>query len=378
MTRTSRTIPARLGALVLTLALVAACGDDDTDDASTPTEAATATTAPAAPADTTAAGDEGTPTTATAPSDGGEPLEIAFFSMASANTFAQALTEGLQERAAERGNVEVRVFDGAFDPNVQVSQIEDAIGTGRYDGFVIMPVAGALLVGVVQDAIEAGIAVVATNNPIGEDVDDPEPQVDGLVGSILEDNRGVGRMNGEMAIEACAEFHADDEMCEVVYITGGNTLPLEITKREGFGEALEGSSLEIVAEGEAGFLTDPALTLMQDVLQANPGVDVVVTGGDEMTLGAELAIQDAGREGEVTLIGVGSSSQAVEAVREGRWYATAAFIPFDEGRFAAGMLLDHLDGNPPEDQSVIAQDLIEVGRAITADNADDFAPQWSI
>ncbi|MEO1441832.1 MAG: substrate-binding domain-containing protein, partial [Chloroflexota bacterium] len=116
-----------------------------------------------------------------------------------------------------------------------------------------------------------------------------------------------------------------------------------------------------------------------DMLTANPDIDVIASVGDQMILGAELAVQDAGLEGEVALIGQGGNIDAYEAVVEGRWFATIANIPYTNGRIAGQMALQALDGSlivtsvnmydqsPPYPAS---------GAIITAENAADFTPEW--
>jgi len=307
-----------------------------------------------------------------------EARSIAVFVLGSANQFVKALVEGVNEAATSRGNTTVTIFDGAFDPTNQLNQIQTATATGKYDGYIIMPVFAGMLIQAVEEAIAAGIDVVATNNPLGADVDNYEPQIKGVVGSAVEDNRGVGMAIGKMAIRACETDHPKEAVCEVEYLSGGLKLPLEVTKRAGFDEAIKGSNLKVVAEGEAGFSVDLGLTATQDMLQAHPGIDVVVTGGDEMALGAQKAIDDTKLAGTISIIGVGASSQGVEAVKNGDWFGTAAFQPHFEGVTIAKMLLDNLDGIEPADRSIVMQELIPSGYEVNKDNAANFVAEWSI
>ena len=46
-----------------------------------------------------------------------------------------------------------------------------------------------------------------------------------------------------------------------------------------------------------------------------------------MIVGAEQAVEDAGLTGQIALVGNGGSEIAVEAVRDGRWFGTAATYP---------------------------------------------------
>jgi ribose transport system substrate-binding protein len=67
----------------------------------------------------TAAPDDGAPDVDdTDPADDavadGEPLRIAFFASSSQNDYNQAVYRGVQDAAAEAGNVETDIFDGEF------------------------------------------------------------------------------------------------------------------------------------------------------------------------------------------------------------------------------------------------------------------------
>ena len=69
--------------------------------------------------------------------------------------------------------------------------MQDAIVSDAYDAFVVMPLNGAVLVTPTEEAISAGITVVANWNNIGPDLNSIEPQVEGLtavVGSRLGDS----------------------------------------------------------------------------------------------------------------------------------------------------------------------------------------------
>lgn len=48
----------------------------------------------------------------------------------------------------------------------------------------------------------------------------------------------------------------------------------------------------------------------------------------------------------VELIGGGAGAYAVDAVRDGRWYATFVTLPFDEGLYAADIAIDAARGLP--------------------------------
>ncbi|MEC9198329.1 MAG: substrate-binding domain-containing protein, partial [Pseudomonadota bacterium] len=56
---------------------------------------------------------------------------------------------------------------------------------------------------------------------------------------------------------------------------------------------------------------------MQSMLQANPDVNAVISGNDEMALGAIAALKEAGKLDGVIVGGFDGSPDAVEAVKSG-------------------------------------------------------------
>jgi len=66
-----------------------------------------------------------------------EPKRVAFFAASSQNGFNQAVWEGVKT-AADGLGIESEVFDGEFNAEVQLAQVEDAVASGRFDGFVIL------------------------------------------------------------------------------------------------------------------------------------------------------------------------------------------------------------------------------------------------
>lgn len=335
------------GMLALGL-LLAACGGDD--DEAVDEEPATEEPVTEEPTDEPAQ----------------EVRRIAFFGFAAANSFAQATWSGIEE-VAEREGVEARFFDPNFDSATQVSQIQDAIASGEYDAFIVQSNDGNAVVPAVQEAIEEGIVVVGEFTPIGTRYDTIEPQVDGLI-FVGEPPTENGQTLADMAIEACGDL----DPCRVVYLEGFRALPLDNARTDAFVERLgEAESTELVARVEGGYSQDSGLAAAQDVLQAQQQIDVMV-GSSQAIQGAEQAIGDAGREG-IQLIGNGGSEQAVDAVREGRWFGCYIIAERDAGARAAELAIAAARGEDvPE--SVDTRELQDPYG--TAENLGDFQGQY--
>jgi ribose transport system substrate-binding protein len=263
---------------------------------------------------------------------GGEAKEvkkIAFFGFAAANSFAQATWVGVQDAAKQEG-VEAKFFDPNFDGAKQVSQIQDAIASGAYEAFVIQANDGNAVVPAIEEAIDAGIAVVAEFVPVGTRYDTLEPQVEGMI-FVGEPTTEIGEALADLAIEACEGV----DPCNVAFLEGSKALPLDNARTDAFKARLETvANVKLVASVEGGYSQDTGLKAAQDVLQANDDVDVMV-GSSQAILGAQQAVEDAGLAEQMKLIGNGGSRQAVSNVKTGKWFAAYVFAERSNGEKAA-------------------------------------------
>jgi ribose transport system substrate-binding protein len=333
------------------MVVFAACGDDD---------------------DSSSEGSSGTSSEA---ADSDKPVKIAYFEFSFANTFTQASVEGAKEEAKKQGNVEIVEFDGEANPEKQASDMQDALATGDFDGWMIYQVGPASLA-LSQQAIAKGVKVVGMLVPFGPDPTKPAPQLEGQLAGTYADHGQLGRDLGKLTVEACA----DADPCKVEYLHGYKALPLSAAIKDAFDETIaENPAIKVVAEQDGQYLADPSYTVTQNVLQANPDLNVVVTGGSQMTLGAERAVKAAGKTKQVKLIGSYGSKLGVDAVCEGRWFGETVSLPKTEGMIAVRDIVHAVRGKPLP--FGVAPDLIKefspVGRVITKENCAEFEPEWA-
>ncbi|MDR1294543.1 MAG: sugar ABC transporter substrate-binding protein [Bifidobacteriaceae bacterium] len=257
---------------------------------------------------------------------GGEPIAIAFFGFAKANSFANATFQGIEKYASEVDGT-TEFFDGAFDSAQQVQQIQDATTSGRFNVYIVQANDGAAVVPAIEAALEAGIAVVAEFTPVGTAYDTAEPQVDGVY-SIVDVPADNGRTLATMGKGACDELAADP--CKVAYLQGNAALPLDNTRTESAVAALKDQGATVVDNFQGGYTADEGRAAVQDLLQSHPDVNVII-GSSQAIAGAEALVDTA----TVKLIGNGGSRQAVEAVQAGRWYGTYYADEVQDGYEAA-------------------------------------------
>lgn len=296
------------------------------------------------------------------------PRQVAYLSASSANTWLAASRTAMEEVAAAN-NIEMVEFDAQFDFDRQVSQFQDAVATGQYDGIIITALGGAAHIPDIQDALEADIKVVGLNQVIGEDFTTVEPQVAGMSAMVFEPPYQRGVRLGELTLQACEGMNP----CNVVYFYGIKGIPLDVAVRDGWDATVAGSGVTEVAEAEGQYLgPDVGLAAMQDIIVRTPDIDLVL-GADQSMQGAEIALQEAGMT-DVRILGFGGSQAGVTAVKEGRWWGDLYGAPFTEGKLAMEAMVAALDGT--DSGGVDPSQSVPNRGLMTQANADQFDAQW--
>ncbi|QQA43567.1 sugar ABC transporter substrate-binding protein [Pelagovum pacificum] len=305
-----------------------------------------------------------------------DEINIAYLASSSQNGFNQAIYEGIQKAAEAYGNVSVEIFDGEFSAPTQFTQVEDLVAGGRFDAMIVTPNDTVGIATALEDATAAGMTVAATLFPIGPDLQDMEPQVDGLVTTVASDpSIGAARQAEEVVA-----FCEDKDPCKVVVLIGQLVFPFDNLRYETFQSVLgEHDNIEIVATGEGNYSPETSLTAMQDILQANPDVDAVLSNADQHLMGAEIAIVDAGLDLEsIYLIGGGLNQIAADAIRAGSWDASLAQFPVSMGSAALDAVVDSLNGEEVEtwiDESKLGDSPAVVTKEWLDENPD-FEAEW--
>jgi ribose transport system substrate-binding protein len=307
------------------------------------------------------------------------PVRVAEFTNGFNNIYTVVIMEG-SKKAAEDFGVEVDFFDPNFDTNAQLNQIEDAIVTGKYDIFSIMPLDASVLPPIVDKALAEGITVIAHNNPIGS----PDLYYDrsdkdyGLykntVSYVGHRTINVGKAAGELAIEAL-----DGKPGKVCIISGMFEMQMSIDNNRGFEMAIaDHPEIEIVANQQNMWDRAQATAVMENFLQANDDIDVVYVHDDNSAIGAVLAIEEAGRLDEIKVISLGGMKEGLKAIDEGKLYGSIMFLPYEEGYRSVEYGYKQYQGEKIPGFIDLAYDpkLKGKGIKITKENLNDFEGEW--
>ncbi len=328
--------------------VVAACGGDDDDSATTTA---------------------GTQAATTAASDA-KQARIAYFATHQ-SSYTVAAMKGIEE-AIEAGGATLTVFDANLDPRKQAQQIQDATTSGKFDGFLILPSDGTIAPQV-KAAIDKGIQVASHNIGIG-DPSVQEAQVEGMVVHVGTDITREGKAMGDLVVQACEGV----DPCKVAYLRGVPAMPFDAAKFKVVDDVVKAQdNIELVGEASGGFERGGGLKAAQDLLQKTSDLNVILSHGDTMGLGALQAVERAGTDTKV--IGVGATRQGVENVKSGKFFGTTTQLPINEGRIATEKLLEAIGGGEFSGEGIDAAADQPIGPFITTTTLEkdpSFVGQW--
>ncbi len=213
-------------------------------------------------------------------------------------------TEGkIAEATAEELGYEANVSSHKGDTNTESNQVDTAI-TNQAEAIILDPANADGSIGAVRKAVDAGIPVFIVNAEINQQ---------GLAKAQLVSNNAQGA-----ALGAQQWVQSVGDEAEYVELKGAPSDNNAATRSNGYETVLsQYPSLERVGSDVANWDRTQGYNKMQSMLQANPDVDGVISGNDEMALGAIAALKEAGKLDDVVVGGFDGSPDAVEAVRAG-------------------------------------------------------------
>ena len=259
------------------------------------------------------------------------------------NPFFVTLQEGAQSKADELG-IDLIVVDAGDDSAKQASDIEDLVSKD-ISVLIVNPVDSDAVAPAVEDAVAKGIKVIAVDRVVnGVDVDC----------SIASDNVAGAQMAADYLVELVGEG------TKVAELEGVNGASATIDRGEGFHKVAD-EKLDVVASQTANFNRAEGMSVMENILQANPDVKAVFAHNDEMALGAVEAI--GGKD--IVVAGFDATDDAIAAVKDGTMACTVAQKPDLMGATAVEVAQKLMNGETVEKSMPVEVKLI------TKDNVEE-------
>lgn len=206
------------------------------------------------------------------------------------------------------------IADGQANDNTQVSQVENFLTQG-VDILFISAFEAAPLTPAVTRVMKAGIPVIEMDRKtVGDD----------YTSFVTGDNRAIAKQAGEYAATTLLP-----EGGEVAILEGLPSSSPAIERLEGFKDGIAGNpKLKVVAVQPVDWMQDKAVSVFGAMLQAHPDIKLVYACNDLAAAGAYIAVKQAGKLGQVKIIGTDGlpgPSGGIRAVADGEWAATLVY-----------------------------------------------------
>lgn len=243
--------------------------------------------------------------------------------------FAAAIAKGFGDAAARAGARAV-VLDAKGDVQKQANDIDDLIAQ-KVSGVAVMPLDSVVAQGWVKRANAQGVPIAAVAALVGDPktraIDDVYP---GLVALASQDEVAAGRAAGTLA----ATWLPRGRAARIAIIEGAAGFPEVEQRARGFRLALDAAGVRyrIVASQPGNWTSEGGEAACQNILAAQPDVDLFYNEADDMVIGCARAVRAAGSPAR--LLGVGGSKLAIASIKAGAVDGTVCFKPEALGALA--------------------------------------------
>lgn len=213
-------------------------------------------------------------------------------------------TEGeVAKKTAEGLGYKAIVSAHKGDTNVESTLIDAAITNGA-KAIILDPANADGSVGAVKKAKKAGIPIFLVNAEINER---------GLAIAQLVSNNAQGAALGAIAWQELV-----GDTTKYVEFFGNPSDNNAATRSNGYNTVLsQYPGLKKIAQEVANWDRTQGYTKMQSIMQAQPEINAVISGNDEMALGAIAALKEANRLKGIIIGGFDGSPDAVNAIKAG-------------------------------------------------------------
>ncbi len=288
---------------------------------------------------------EPTPAPAPAPTAAESTPKIGFSALTLTNPFFKIIADKMVESGREAG-YEVIVVSGDQDVNRQTAQIEDFIVQG-VAAIVLNPCDSRAVGTAIQKANAAGIPVFT--NDIKFDGDEGS-----VVCHIATDNYQGGRLAGEAMVRLIGESggkvavidYPDVESCQL-RVKGFREVIDEHNEQPGAAQI----SVATVLNGRGA--RDAGHAAARDAIQAHPDLAAIFAINDPSALGARVALEDAGKEDQVPIIGFDGALEGKRAIRDGLIVCDPIQFPDRMGSMTIDMITRYFDGDDVPEEILI-------------------------
>jgi ABC-type sugar transport system substrate-binding protein len=294
-----------------------------------------------------------------------------------------ASLNGAKLEASKLG-IQLDAFDANNNPQLQSTQIQDAITTGKYKAFWVWGLNDPALTPVINSALAAGIKVASADYTWGTLAQQNTLAADPKFVTTVGQSIGPEATNEENAMNSACQKAVGSGHCNIAFLPGLSNFPTDTVRIDAMTAYYSGKSnytFDVMPPGDYDQTTSQSVA--QTFFTAHKNINVFATFGDQMAAGAMTAMNLVGgyTPGKnIEVIGYGGAKELVAEVKAGTVYATLGLYPASESILGIQYLDDALKGKPvPSVVNIINSNT----RPAIIDQAflqshPNFVPDWTL
>ncbi|WP_382308023.1 sugar ABC transporter substrate-binding protein [Herbiconiux sp. UC225_62] len=249
---------------------------------------------------------------------------ITFVTFGMQYEFIVGLVSTVQQRLEDAG-AEVTIVDGKSDPNLQTTQLQDALAQ-QPDAIIVDPVDPALMTAGIQKANQQGVPVfIVESLPDGVD----------YTSFVGYDNVAAGELGAQTLAEAVGDKGT------VLQLQGGEASKQAQERKEGFDTEMAKHPDITVKDLKTEWTAENANSMTLDAFTTDPDIVGIWSHNDEMIRGAVEALKQLGKTaavgeaGHVAIVGHDGTPLALDRIRDGVQDASVVYDAIEMGNITA-------------------------------------------
>lgn len=243
--------------------------------------------------------------------------------------FFNQMNEGAQQAADEAG-VELTIFNANDDPVQQNQAVQNFVQQG-FDAVIVVAIDVEGIKPAVQQAAGAGLKVIA----VDAIVDDPAVNV-----QVGVDNAAAGKQIGDF-VNTYAE---DNGIQPSIGVVGALNSYIQNVRKDSFADTVTKAGAQIVQTVDGKNTQEGAATAAENMLTAQPGMNIVYATGEPALLGTVAAVQSNGAANRLKVFGWDLTEQAIDGIDAGFVAGVVQQDPKTEGVEAVKAVKTLVDG----------------------------------
>lgn len=284
------------------------------------------------------------------------------------DNYAAAATRGFSDEA-KKVNVDVVSMPANGDIQKMIAAVNDAV-VQKLNGVAIFPMDAVVGMSWVDKLVQHGIATASSGTNIGDPKEHgPTWVYPGLAAVVVADLVEAGRVAAKLSLPLLPK----DGQAKIAIVQGAPGFAVNEQHYQGVKEGLAAANVnyKIVADQPTNWSPESGESVCQNILTANPDIDVIFSFADPMSIGCARAVKAKGAHAKIISV-TGGMQIGKQEVAAGTVYGGVCIRPELMGHKLFEALYEAVKGGNIKAGKYVGYPLVGYTKA----NLDDCPAEW--